>query len=138
MTAMATDRTGPEISAPRQWVGKVFLALALAWFGTIFYIQRPDQHHFEPRPTPVIKLEDGKMHKVYLPAEVLGAQAGWVEGIDIKTQYTVWDFMRRPVVHFLIVAMGPIFAALMGALIYLAVAEWRVRRRYPVSNDSLF
>ncbi len=138
MTVMEMDAQGPEISAPRQWVGKVFLALALAWFGTIFYIQRPDQHHFEPRPTPVIMMDDGKLHKVYLPSEVLGVQAGWVEGIDIKTQYTGWDFMHRPIVHFLIVAMGPILTALLGALIYLGVAEWRVRRRYPVVNDSLF
>jgi len=77
-------------------------------------------------------------HKVYLPAEILGAKAGWVEGVDIRTQYTTWDFMRRPIIHFLIVAMGPIFGALMGAFIWLAVAEWRVRRRYPSTYDSLF
>jgi hypothetical protein len=138
MTVMEMDTQGPEISAPRQWTGKIFLVLALAWFGTVFYIQRPDQHHFEPRPTPVIMMDDGKLHKVYLPSEVLGVQAGWVEGIDIKTQYTGWDFMRRPIVRFLVTALGPILAALAGALIYLAVAEWRVRRRYPVVNDSLF
>jgi hypothetical protein len=138
MTVMTTDRPDPQISAPRQWAGKAFLALALAWFGTIFYIQRPDQHHFEPRPTPVIMMDDGKLHKVYLPSEVLGAEAGWVEGVDIKTQYTRGDFMRRPIVHFLIVAMGPIFAVLAGAFIWLGVAEWRVRRRYPSTYDSLF
>jgi hypothetical protein len=142
MTAMAVERTGPEIkgtpeiSAPRQWAGKIFLVLALAWFGLIFYIQRPDQPHIQPRPTPVVMMDDGKWHEVYLPYDDQGAK--WIEGVDIRTQYTAWDFMRRPIIHFLIVAVGPIFAALMGALIYLGVAEWRVRRRNPVVNDSLF
>jgi hypothetical protein len=138
MTVMAVERNGPEISAPRQWTGKIFLVLALAWFGLIFYVQRPDLPHVQPRPTPVVMMEDGKWHKVYLPSEVLGAEAGWVEGVNIKTQYSAWDFMRRPLIHFMIVALGPIITALAGALIYLAVAEWRVRRRYPVVNDSLF
>jgi hypothetical protein len=138
MTVMAVAPNGPQISAPRQWTGKIFLVLALAWFGLIFYMQRPDLPHAQPRPTPVVMMEDGKWHKVYLPSEVLGADAGWVEGIDIKTQYSPWDFMRRPLIHFMIVALGPIIATLAGALIYLAVAEWRVRRRYPIVNDSLF
>ncbi len=128
----------PPIGSGRNWVGKVFLLLALSWFGAIFYIQRPDLPHVAERPTPVITLPDGTTHKVYLPAEILGAEAGWVEGVDIKTQYTAWDFMRRPIIHFLIVAVGPIFAALMGAFLWLAVAEWRVRRRYPSTYDSLF
>ena len=67
---------------------------------------RPDQSHYDPRPTPIIKLPDGTTHKVYLPAEILGAEAGWVEGVDIKTQYTPWDFMRRPLIRFLIIAVG--------------------------------
>jgi hypothetical protein len=46
--------------------------------------------------------------------------------------------MRRPIIHFLIVAVGPIFAALVGAFAWLGIAEWRVRRRYPDTYDSLF
>jgi hypothetical protein len=34
--------------------------------------------------------------------------------------------------------MGPIFIGIAGAFIYLAIAEWRVRRRYPSTYDSLF
>ena len=144
---MAMDASGPPIGAGRNWTGKIFLVLALGWFGLIFYIQRPDLHHLVERPTPVIKMADGKMHKVYLPSQVLGSEADWVQPIDadktwtkgeIRTQYTSWDFMRRPMIKFLLTAMGPIFAAIAGAFIWLAVAEWRVRRRYPSTYDSLF
>jgi len=143
---MAVD-SGPPIGAGRNWTGKIFLVLALGWFGLIFYIQRPDLHHLVDKPTPVIKMDDGKMHKVYLPSQVLGSEADWVQPIDadkawakgeIQTQYTSWDFMRRPIIRFLITAMGPIFVAIVGAFIWLAVAEWRVRRRYPSTYDSLF
>jgi hypothetical protein len=119
MTAVSMD-SGPPIGAGRQWIGKIFLLLALSWFGLMFY----------------------------LPSEVLGSEANWVqpidadkywkEGVNIKTQYTSWDFMRRPIIKFLITAMGPIFGAIAGAFIWLGVAEWRVRRRYPSSYDSLF
>jgi len=131
----------------RQWIGKIFLACALSWFGLMFYLQRPDLHHLVERPTPVIKMDDGKMHKVYLPSQVLGSEANWVQPIDadkawtkgeIQTQYTSWDFMRRPMIKFLLTAMGPIFGAIAGAFIWLGVAEWRVRRRYPSTYDSLF
>jgi hypothetical protein len=138
MTAMAMDRSAPQIGSGRQWIGKIFLLLALSWFGLIFYLQRPDLPHVMPRATPVITLADGTTHKVYLPSEILGAEAGWVEGVDIKTQYTSWDFMRRPIIRFLITAVGPIFAALAGSFIWLGFAEWRVRRRYPSTYDSLF
>ncbi len=143
---MAVD-SGAPIGAGRNWTGKIFLVLSLSWFGLIFYIQRPDLPHAMPQPTQVIKMDDGKMHKVYLPSQVLGSEAGWVQPIDadkawakgeIKTQYTNWDFMRRPIIRFLITAMGPIFAGIAGAFIWLAVAEWRVRRRYPSTYDSLF
>lgn len=138
MTVMAEFAPGPQMSAGRVWIGKVFLLLALAWFGAVFYVMRPDQPHFTPKPQPVITLPDGTTHKVYLPAEILGAEANWVEGVDVKTQYTAWDFMRRPLIRFLIIAVGPIFTALVGAFLWLAVAEWRVRRRYPSTYDSLF
>jgi hypothetical protein len=146
MTAMSMD-AGPPIGAGRTWVGKIFLALALSWFGLMFYLQRPDQHHLVQLPTPVIKMDDGKMHKVYLPSQVLGSEAGWVQPIDadkhwakgeVQTQYTYWDFMRRPIVRFLVTAMGPIFLAIAGAFAWLGIAEWRVRRRYPSTYDSLF
>jgi hypothetical protein len=142
-----TMDSGPPIGTGRQWVGKIFLAAALGWFGLMFYIQRPDQPHVVPRPTPVITLPDGTTHKVYLPSEVLGSEANWVQAIDadknwkpgsIRTQYTSGDFMRRPIIKFLLTAMGPIFAAIAGAFIWLGVAEWRVRRRYPNTYDSLF
>jgi uncharacterized membrane protein len=129
---------GPEIGTRRVWIGKIFLVLALAWFGGVFYLMRPDLPHVVPRPTPVITLPDGTTHKVYLPSEILGAEANWVEGVDIKTQYTSWDFMHRPMIRFLIIAVGPIFTALVGAFLWLAIAEWRVRRRYPSTYDSLF
>ena len=144
---MTMDASGPPMSAGRQWIGKIFLALALSWFGLMFYLQRPDLPHVIQPPTPVIKMDDGKMHKVYLPSQVLGTEANWVQPIDadktwtkgeIQTQYTSWDFMRRPMIRFLITAMGPIFAAIAGAFIWLGIAEWRVRRRYPSTYDSLF
>jgi hypothetical protein len=138
MTAMSESRLNPEISAGRVWIGKAFLLGALIWFGGVFYFLRPDLPHVEPRPTPVITLPDGTTHKVYLPAEIFGAEANWVEGVDVKTQYTPWDFMRRPIIHFLIIAVGPIFAVLVGAFGWLGIAEWRVRRRYPGAYDSLF
>ena len=145
---MAVDTQQPQIGSSRPWVGKVFLLLALSWFGLMFYLQRPDQPHVIQRPTPIVVLPDGTTHKVYLPSEVLGSEANWVqpidadkywkEGVNIKTQYTAWDFMRRPIIKFLITAMGPIFGAIAGAFIWLGVAEWRVRRRYPSNYDSLF
>lgn len=138
MTAMAAPTEGPEIGTGRVWIGKIFLVLALAWFGGVFYVMRPDQPHMALRPTPVITLADGTTHKVYLPSEVFGADAGWFEPVDVKHQYTAWDFMRRPMIRFLIIAVGPIFTALVGAFLWLAVAEWRVRRRYPSSYESLF
>jgi hypothetical protein len=147
MTMAMDNASGPPMGTGRQWIGKIFLACALSWFGLMFYLQRPDLHHLVERPTPVIKLADGKMHKVYLPSQVLGSEANWVQPIDadkawtkdeIKTQYTAWDFMRRPMIKFLLTAMGPIFAAIAGAFIWLGVAEWRVRRRYPSTYDSLF
>jgi hypothetical protein len=139
--------SGPPIGAGRNWTGKIFLVLALGWFGLIFYIQRPDLPHLVEQPTTVIKLADGKTYKVYTPSQVLGSEANWVQPIDsdkvwakgeLRTQYTTWDFMRRPLIRFLITAMGPIFAGIAGAFIWLAVAEWRVRRRYPSTYDSLF
>jgi hypothetical protein len=138
MIAMASMDSGPQIGTGRVWIGKIFLVLALAWFGGVFYFLRPDLPQVEQRPTPIVTLPDGTTHKVYLPAEILGAQANWVEGVDIKTQYTPWDFMRRPIIRFLIIAVGPIFAGLVASFLWLAVAEWRVRRRYPDTYDSLF
>jgi hypothetical protein len=142
-----TMDSGPPIGAGRNWTGKIFLVLALGWFGLIFYLQRPDLHHLVDKPTTVITLADGKTYKVYTPSQVLGSEADWVQPIDadkvwakgeIKTQYTSWDFMRRPTIRFLITAMGPIFAMIAGAFIWLGIAEWRVRRRYPSTYDSLF
>jgi hypothetical protein len=142
-----TMDSGPPIGAGRNWTGKIFLVLALGWFGLIFYLQRPDLHHLVDKPTTVITLADGKTYKVYTPSQVLGSEADWVQPIDadkvwakgeIKTQYTAWDFMRRPTIRFLITAMGPIFAMIAGAFIWLGIAEWRVRRRYPSTYDSLF
>ena len=138
MTMAMDNASGPPIGAGRQWIGKIFLLLALSWFGLMFYLQRPDLPHMIERPTPIVTLPDGTTHRVYLPSEILGAEAGWVEGVDIKTQYTAWDFMRRPMIKFLLTAMGPIFGAIAGAFIWLGVAEWRVRRRYPSNYDSLF
>jgi hypothetical protein len=143
---MAID-SGHPIGAGRNWTGKIFLVLALGWFGLVFYIQRPDLPHLVDQPATVIKLADGKTYKVYTPSQVLGSEANWVQPIDadkvwakgeLKTQYTYWDFMRRPLIRFLITAMGPIFAGIVGAFIWLAIAEWRVRRRYPSTYDSLF
>jgi hypothetical protein len=125
------------IGGGRPWVGKAFLLLAFLWFGGSFYVMRPDQHTLVPRPTPIIKLPDGTTHKVYLPEAILGVDAGWIEGVDIKTQYTQWDFMHRPLIRFLIIAVGPILAALAGAFIWLGIAEWRVRRHYSFT-DSMY
>jgi hypothetical protein len=138
MTAMAVPTDGPEIGTGRVWIGKIFLVLALAWFGSVFYIMRPDQPHLARRPTPVITLADGTTHRVYLPSEVFGSNAGWMEDVDVKHEYTAWDFMQRPMIKFLIIAIGPIFTALVGSFLWLAVAEWRVRRRYPSTYESLF
>jgi hypothetical protein len=137
VSAVASGQKDFKIGGGTPWIGKAFLLLALIWFGGAFYVMRPDQSHYVPRPTPIIKLPDGTTHKVYLPAEILGAEAGWVEGVDIKTQYTPWDFMRRPLIRFLIIAVGPIFATLAGAFIWLGIAEWRVRRRYSFT-DSMY
>ncbi len=131
MTTLPVPRlTLPQLGDSRSWIGRAFLLLALGWFGGVFYVMRPDLPHVEPRPTPIVTLPDGTTHKVYLPYEILGAEAGWVEAIDVKHQYTPWDFMRRPIIRFLIIAVGPIAAALAGSLIALGVAEWRVRRRF--------
>jgi len=138
MTAMAAQSSGMQIGTSRPWIGKVFLLLSLSWFGLIFYVQRPDLPHVIPLPTPIVTLPDGTTHVVYLPSEILGAEAGWVEGVNVKTQYTAWDFMRRPIIRFLITAVGPIFAALAGSFLWLGFAEWRVRRLYPNTYDSLF
>jgi hypothetical protein len=143
---MAVD-SGPPIGAGRNWTGLITLVLALSWFAGVFYVQRPDLHHLVEKPNTVITLADGKTYKVYTPSQVLGSEADWVQPIDsdkvwgkgeLKTQYTYWDFMRRPLIRFLITAMGPIFLGIAGAFLYLAIAEWRVRRRYPSTYDSLF
>ncbi len=128
--------SGFELGTTTPWIGKIFLFLALAWFGGVFYVLRPDLPHADPRPAPYIVLADGKHYRVYLPAEVLGAEANWVEGVDIKTEYTPWDFMRRPMIHFLIVAIGPIFATLTITFAWLGIAEWRVRRRLGITVSS--
>ncbi len=130
--------TQPEIGTSRPWVGKVFLLLAIIWFSSVFYVMRPDHPHLMPRATPIITLPDGTTHKVYLPSEILGAEANWVEGVDIKTQYTQWDFMKRPIIRFLIIAVGPIFLALTGAFAWLGIAEWRVRRRHADFYRSMY
>ena len=129
---MAFKIPGFELGTTRPWIGSIFLAVALAWFGSVFYVMRPDLPRVDPRPTPYITLEDGKRYKVYLPEEVLGAQANWVEGVDVKTQYTSWDFMHRPLIRFLIIAVGPIFAVLTAAFVWLGIAEWWIRRRYGI------
>ena len=133
---MALKLSGFELGTTSPWIGKIFLFFALAWFGSCFYMMRPDQPHLNPRPTPYVTLEDGKRHKVYLPSEVLGAEANWVEGVDVKTEYTEWDFMRRPMIRFLIIAVGPIFATLAIIFAWLGIAEWRVRRRYGITVSS--
>ncbi len=120
----------PDIGTKRSWVGKIFLVLAMAWFGGAFYVMRPDQPHAIPRPTPIVKLPDGTTHVVYLPQEIFGEDAGWVEKVDVKTQYTDSDFMRRPTLRFLIIAVGPIAAAFALSFLWLGIAEFRVRRRY--------
>jgi len=128
----------PSMSSNRPWIGKVFLLLSLIWFGSVFYVMRPDLPHVVPRPTPIVTLPDGTTHKVYLPSQILGAEAGWVEGINVRTQYTPWDFMRRPLIRFLIIAVLPIFSALIGAFTWLGIAEWLVRRRYAGQHRSLY
>ncbi len=133
---MAFKLSGFELGTTTPWIGKIFLFLALTWFGSVFYVMRPDLPHVDPKPTPYVTLEDGKRYKVYLPSEVLGAEANWVEGVDVKTQYTAWEFMHRPMIRFLIIAIGPIFATLTAAFAWLGIAEWRVRRRYGITVSS--
>ena len=58
--------------------------------------------------------------------------------MEILTDSELVHSARKGVMEFLLTAMGPIFAAIAGAFIWLAVAEWRVRRRYPSTYDSLF
>ena len=116
----------PSIGGGREWIGKIFFALALLWFGGTFWVLRPDLPHVEPRPTPIVKLPDGN-HKVYLPYEIFGAKAGWVESIDVKHEYTYWDFLRRPVVKFMAIAITPPILGLIGAMGWLFVSE-RLRR----------
>ncbi len=135
MSALALNLSGFEIGAPKPWWGRVFLLLALLWFGGVFYVLRPDLPHAELKPAPYIILEDGKHHRVYLPQAVLGADANWVEGLDVKTEYTPWDFMKRPTIRFLILAVAPILAALVCGFVWLGIAEWRVRRRYGYISD---
>jgi hypothetical protein len=124
---MAMSSTG--IGGGREWIGKIFFVVAMLWFGGVFWVLRPDLPHVEPRPTPVVTLPDGTTHKVYLPYEVFGAKAGWVEHIDVKTQYTYAEFLRRPVVKFMAIAIAPPMAMLIGAMSWLFVSEWRRRRQ---------
>lgn len=131
---MSTAIMSPSIGGGREWIGKIFFALALLWFGGTFWVLRPDLPHAEPRPTPVVVLPDGTTHRVYLPYEIFGAKAGWVERIDVKTQYTYWDFLRRPVVKFMAVAITPPLVGLAGAMGWLFVSEWLRRRKYPSSE----
>ena len=128
MIAMMAE---PSLGTTRPWVGKVFALFGIMWFGAVFWVMRPDLPSIEVRPTPVIKLADGKTYKVYLPSEVLGAEANWVERVDVPVEYTYADFMRRPIVRFLMIAMLPIAAVLFGSLAWLAVMEYRVRRMLP-------
>ena len=122
----------PRIGGGREWIGKIFFALALLWFGGAFWILRPDLPHVEPRPTPIVDLPDGP-HKVYLPYEVFGEKAGWVEKIDVKTQYTYWDFLRRPVIKFMAVAITPPLLGLIGAMGWLFISDRLRGRNY--SNE---
>ena len=121
----------PSIGGGREWIGKIFFALALLWFGGAFWVLRPDLPHVEQRPTPIVTLPDGTTHKVYLPYEVFGEKAGWVENIDIKTQYTYAEFMQRPVVKFMAIAIAPPIVGLVGAMSWLFLSEWLRRRKYP-------
>ena len=53
-------------------------------------------------------------------------------------QYGLLSIHLPAVVKFLITAMGPIFVAIAGSFIWLGISEWRTRRRYPSTYDSLF
>ena len=119
----------PQMSMGRNWLGKLFFLAALAWFASVFLVMRPDQPHVDPKPRPVVVLPDGTKHVVYLPYEIFGEQAGWVERIDVKTEYTVRDFLRRPIVEFVLIALGPIVTLVLAALGGLGVADWVGRRR---------
>ena len=120
-----------SIGGGREWIGKIFFALALLWFGGVFWVLRPDLPHVEPKPTPIVTLPDGTTHKVYLPYEVFGAKAGWVERLDVKTQYTYAEFMRRPLVKFMAIAITPPIVVLIGAMSWLFVSELLRRRNAP-------
>ena len=124
----------PSIGGGREWIGKIFFALALLWFGGVFWVLRPDLPHAEPRPTPIVKLPDGTTHKVYLPYEVFGAKAGWVESIDIKHEYTYSDFLRRPLVKFMAIAITPPLLGLLGAMGWLVLSDRFRRRNYSASE----
>ena len=119
----------PGIGGRREWIGKIFFVVALAWFGAVFWVMRPDRPHVEPRPTPIVKLPDGTTHKVYLPYEVFGEEAGWVESIDVQHEYTYRDFMRRPVIRFMAISLTPPFVVLVVAMGWLGVSHLRQRRR---------
>lgn len=119
----------PAIGGGRAWIGKIFFVLAMLWFGGVFWVLRPDLPHVDPRPTPIVVLPDGTTHKVYLPDEVFGAKAGWVEPIDVKTQYTYAEFLRRPLVKFMAIAIAPPMAVLIGAMSWLLFSELLRRRQ---------
>jgi len=113
----------PGIGGGRQWIGKIFFLLAMFWFGAVFWVMRPDLPHVDPGPRPVVTLPDGTTHNVYLPYEIFGEKAGWVERIDVKTKYTYADFLKRPLVKFLAIALAPPFALLIGAMSWLLFSE---------------
>ena len=114
----------PWLGGTREWLGRIFFLLAVGWFGAVFWVMRPDKPHVEPKPTPVVMMPDGKNHHVYLPDEIFGEKAGWVEPVDVKTEYTFRDFMHRPMFRFLIVALGPPATVLFGSLAAIAVSAW--------------
>jgi hypothetical protein len=114
----------PSIGGTREWLGRIFFLLAIGWFGAVFWVMRPDKVHFDPKPAPVVMMPDGKNHRVYLPYEIFGEKAGWAEPVDVKTEYTFQDFLRRPMFRFLIVALGPPAAVLFGSLAGLAISVW--------------
>jgi hypothetical protein len=114
----------PALGGTREWLGRIFFLLAIFWFGAVFWVMRPDRPHVDPRPTPVVVMPDGKPHRVYLPYEVFGEKAGWVEPVDVKTEYSFDDFMRRPMFRFLIVALAPPATILFGGLAGVAVSGW--------------
>ena len=124
-----------SIGGHRQWIGKIFFLVAMLWFGGVFWVLRPDQPHVEPRPTPIVTLPDGTTHKVYLPYEVFGAKAGWVEPLDVKTQYTYAEFLRRPLVKFMAIAITPPITILIGAMTWLLISELQRRRRFGRFED---